>query len=192
MNKEQLTAKLKQYPVAIIGISVAILLAAFGYLRISKLPVLENEVRILSERQEAILNNDVRSTDLVEHVEKLQVQIKDLSERLLSRQDKLGNYQPFYQLAKDTGVTISQLNQDETSGPAPGGDFRPKLTLFAPVQFTMTAVGPYTGILDFLYGLQTGKQFVYVDKYTLQASAKPEEANSIVLAVTIQCLGKLQ
>ena len=190
MNVEAIVAKLKRYPVAVGCAVLVVVLIGVLYLRGSRISVLEEERNQMDREWKAIGENKLRAVELKTHLEKLNVIIDKIDERLMSVASKAINYQYFYKLEKNSGVRMGYLNQSETSGQA-AQKGATNLELFQPITFKVTAEGTFKQILSFLYEMQHGNYLTIITYFSCSgiAAEDEEEQDLLNLSLTVQVLG---
>ena len=165
------------------GVLLIIVLGLFLYLRGGRIPELKAERDILDRKWAAFEKNDIRSTDLQEHVNKFKHITEQIEGRLMNKEEKAVNYQYFYQLEQSSGISLSALNQS----PGPSSSSL-KLSLYEPLEYTVGVMGKYQDVLNFLYELEHGKFFPRIETFSCN-SASEEEANIVRVNMKLDILG---
>ena len=186
MDPKIILAKIKQYPFAVGGAVVSIILIILIWQRGGISEILEAERDEVDKEWTIIEENDRRAVQLKEHVAQLKANAAELGERLMSAEQRALNYQYIFELEAEAGIRIQSLNQAELSKTRKKG--APKLTLFQPITYTLSARGTYTQILDFLNKLHRGKYFVRVDDFN-SSSASQVEPGLVSISLSMDFLG---
>ncbi len=183
MDSEALLAKLKQYPIAVGGVVLAIVFGLLIYFRGGKIPELEAKQEDLDLRWKTIQTNAKQAVDINEDVSRMTQFAGEIDERLIDRDARAINYQYFYRLEESSGVSLTTLNQS-ASVPA----ISVPLSLTAPVEYAVAAAGTYPQILNFLYSLEHGRIFSRIETFSCTA-ASDEEANNVKINLKMSILG---
>ncbi len=181
MNKELLLAKLKQYPLAVVSVGIALVLILIIYMRSGRLPSLEAELEQMEMTLEVIQNNDLRAVDMQAHLDTITADSEEIDARLLNQDDKAINYQYIFQLEQRCGVRLDNLQQKVPTDNDIGDHYKA-------VNFDISASGTYKQILNFVYELQNGKYFTRIDRFNYNAVGELEP-NLVKIDIKIAVLG---
>ncbi len=167
MNTEAIIAKLKQYPLAVVSVALALVLVAVIYLRSGRVPTLKENLEEKETSWSVIQNNDLRAVDMQKHIDKITAMSEEIDSRLLVPGDKAINYQYLFQIEQRSGVRLENLQQkplveDEVS------------EHYAPIYYDLSASGTYKEILNFIYELQNGRFFTRIDRFSCNAVGELE------------------
>lgn len=189
MNAQFIIAKLKQYPIAVGGVLVILLLAIGVFLRKSKVPELEGELVKIENQWGAISANNKESASLPEHVKEISAFGEEIQSRLIVREDKAINQQYFYGLEEKTGITLTLLSQSDTPPPPRPPPGKPTLTLYSPIEFSVGVAGNFQQVLEFLYRLEHGQYFSRIDGFSTNSIGLDNE-DQIQISLKMDMLGR--
>ncbi len=190
MSNEQFIALIKKNPITVVCIVLVIAIGLFTYYRMDELP---EQDRILVETQteaERLAANKKNSERLKDQYDALVVANKQIDARLIRMSDLTRNHGYFDKLEADTGVKLTLIQQTLTSPPPQGKG--PK-QVFTRVPFSITAVGDYASLLEFLRHLENGNAYCRVLSCTINAAtpqqAGGERTNTLTLRLGLELLG---
>ncbi len=181
MNKELLLAKIKQYPLAVASVGIALVLILVIYMRSGRLPSLEAELEQMETTWDVIQNNDLRAIDMQVHLDTISAATEEIEARLLDPEEKAINYQYIFQLEPKFGVRLDNLQQKDSTDNDVGDNFKT-------VNFDISASGTYKQILNLVYELQNGKFFTRIDRFNFNAVGELEP-NLVQIDLKIAVLG---
>ena len=117
MNTEAIIARikqyLKQYPLAVGSVVVSIIMIVLLSTRGSNVVNLETRRDDLEKKWSDMQQNDVRAVGMADHVNKIREVSSDIKDRLMVREQKAINYQYFYSLERDNGISLTRLSQSD-------------------------------------------------------------------------------
>ncbi len=189
MNTQFIIAKIKQYPIAVGGGLVILILAVGIFLRKGKVPELEGELVTIEEQWKAIDFNNRQSTSFAEHMEKISAYGDEIQTRLMVREDKAINQQYFYGLEEDTGIAMNLLSQSDTLPPASPLPGKPNLSLYSPIEFSVGVSGTFNQVLDFLNQLEHGNYFTRIEGFSC-GNVQGPDMDSVQVSLKMDILGK--
>lgn len=190
MDTQLILAKIKQFPIAVGAVAVALVFGVILFLRSSAVPEAETERDRLSSQVQTMSRNVQQSKDLPEHAEQITEYAENLQSRLMDASNRPTNFRYFYELAERSGVQIDQLNQREIEiKPNAPPEDRPNLKLFAPIQYTVVATGDFPSILSFLYEIRNGTYFTRTDAFSV-AAGQDDLPGILEVSLTMDVLGK--
>ena len=151
----QVMDKLKQYPVAVIGVIVLLLCAGVTFLRsglVEELTVQEDE---LAARIQTINGNAKNSKDLEQDVAALDAYVVSINERLFDRKQRSINTAFFYSFEDRLDIVISSVNQLAAENPALMKGGPNELKRYSAVSYDIDVSGSFQEILAFLYEIHS-------------------------------------
>ncbi len=177
MNAQALLAKLKQYPLAVAGTVIALIFLVLLYFSSSTVSDLEGRYTEIETELNTILKNNENAVGLEQELTEANKLVEELDERLMLDDAKADHYQYFLGIAETSGVSISDpvyggyLNPDEKG-------VKVDTKEFAQIEYSLDISGEYQQVLDFLYGLRTGKYFIRESRLALSTR---QDANGPVV-----------
>ena len=188
MDISVILEKVKQYPIAVGAVLASILLALVFFLRKDNVPNLEVERDVFKAQWNAVLENDKRSVDLIDHVTTAKEASQDVRGRLMDRSQKAKNYQYFYQLEEQTGISLARIAQSDALPPANPPPGKPKITLFSPITYSISVAGEFQKVVKFLYEMEHGKYFTRVEKFSCGLSGN-DALGTVQISLQMEVLG---
>ena len=190
MDVQLILAKIKQYPIAVGGGVLVLVMLVLLYFRGGNVPALNERYDQLKAEIAVISANRDHAAGLEEDVEAVNALLETVDDELLVRDQRAINVNFFYELEESMPVRLISVNQLD---PAPEGGRGPKppnaLTHYEVVTFTLVAEGTFEEMLNFLYELRTGDKLLKVrDLVALPSGEGGPDQLSVEL--TIQGLGK--
>ncbi|WOO41408.1 hypothetical protein [Rubellicoccus peritrichatus] len=180
MNAQDLLAKAKQYPIAVGGGLVCLVIIAFLYFTSSTPGELEVKYSEVEREVETIKQNETQSKDLEANVQQATKMVEEIDSRLILASNKTGHKRYFQGLVEQSGVKMSKdpyLNR--TLNPGEKG-VQMSTTEFAQVEYNLEVSGEFQKVMDFLYLLRTGEHFIVESRLLL--SSNPQIAQDLVTA----------
>ncbi|MGJ3241591.1 MAG: hypothetical protein ACFE0O_01335 [Opitutales bacterium] len=189
MDVQQILAKIKQYPIAVGGGFLVLVMGVLLYLRGGMVPDLDRRYDELKAEIAVISANRDNAAGLESDVEAINDLLDAVTSELMVRDQRAINVNFFYELEEDLPVRLISVNQLD---PAPTGGRGPKLPTeldnFEVITFKVVTEGTFENVLRFLYQIRTGAKLLKVrDVITLPSEAGP---NQLSAELTIQALGK--
>ncbi len=189
MNIQAIIAKLKQYPIAVGGVVFILVFGAAFFMRKSKAPELEGERVKLEKKWQDIVDNTREATDIATHMEKISEYSAETQSRLMVRESKALNQQYFYGLEEETGLSLTLLAQSDAPPPPRPPPGKPNLTLYSPVDFSVSVTGTFSEVLDFLYRLENGRYFTRIEGFST-SSTGGADTDQIQISLKMDILGQ--
>lgn len=183
MNSEQLIAKLKQYPLALICLLVVLVMFVLIFLRGDRLPTLEAEAQTLQQTVDVINTNSKNSVGLAQNVEQLQQLTENIDSRVIDPEAKTDNYRYFLAMAEKAEV---QLVDPSMSKVASGAGMK----VYPLVEYPLSVSGEFDNVLKFLYYLRTGRHIIRIDAMTLSPKEGSAVKYNVQASVQISGIGK--
>ena len=188
MNTEAILSRIKQYPLAVGSVVLSILLIILLSTRGSNVANLETRRDDLEKKWSDMQQNDVRAVGMADHVNKIREVSSDIKARLMVREQKAINYQYFYSLERDNGISLTRLSQsDVVVDKTPPG--KPTLNLYSPIEYSVSISGPFRQVIQFLHDLEHGKYFTWIDNFSVSSTSQTEKGG-IQVSMTMDTLGE--
>lgn len=165
MNTEQLIAKLKQYPIAVIGGIAAVVFAVVIYFTMGAPDSLRQEDAKLESQWATMDRNRTMAINLDTELAQAKKVVEAVKGKLISIQNKTANYQHFYQLEVASGATIINVFQEDV--PRAADPAKPSPTLYNVVVVRLELQGTLEQVATFFEKLYSGDRVLRVDNYTL-------------------------
>lgn len=190
MDPQLILAKIKQYPIAVGGGVLVLVMLVLLYFRGGNVPALDERYEALKAEISVISANRDNAAGLEDDVAAINTLLEEVESELLVRDQRAINVNFFYELEEAMPVRLISVNQLD---PAPTGGRGPKppnaLDHYEVITFTLVAEGTFEEMLDFLYELRTGDKLLKVrDLVALPSGEGGPDQLSVEL--TIQGLGK--
>lgn len=167
MNLSVISKILTEYPVLFVCGVVTPLALVLLLMRSPKLKLYEGELADLERQWEQILTNTERSTGLEADTAALEQGLEAIEERLMQVENVAINYEFFYDLEKETGITMNQFSQ----GNASDGSAIPlgveKLRHFSVIPYDLTITGSMDQLLGFMDSLNRQNYIIRLDMFRL-------------------------
>ncbi|MFQ3223930.1 MAG: hypothetical protein ACI8Z5_000169 [Lentimonas sp.] len=160
----QFMDKLKQYPVAVVGVIVLLLCAGIALLRsgvVDELTIQEDE---LQARIGTIDRNVRNSKNLEQDVAALDAYVALIDERLFNRKQRSVNTNFFYSFEDTLDILISDVNQMAAEDPSLIKGGPNELKLYSGVSYEIRVDGSFQEILGFLYEIHNADALMRVAK----------------------------
>jgi len=182
MTAADITAAFKKHPIGFVCGLLSVILAVLVYLQTSETDANQADFEAKSGEAAKITANVNASKNLVEQVQEIQSQVKELESRLVRAGQLAINLQYFYKLEADTNVKLLDIRQNAT--PRSGGSY-------TPVPFTVTVQGPYKQIMVFLNRLENGAHFCHFSGVTFSKLANDTSSSATMsLTLNLELLGQ--
>ncbi|NDV62580.1 hypothetical protein G0Q06_08965 [Puniceicoccales bacterium CK1056] len=167
MNLSVISKKFSEYPVIFVCGVITPLALVLLFMRAPKLEQYETELSDLEREWEQILTNTERSNGLEEDIAALESGLEDIESRLMRVENVAINYEFFYDLEEETGVTLNQFSQ----GVASDGSEIPmgleKMKHFSVIPYDLTIAGSMDQLLGFMDVLNRQNYIVRLDMLRL-------------------------
>ncbi len=184
MNKELIIQIVRKYPIAAVGLVVAILLGGVLYLRSGTLPEEQSKYEELEKTVEVIRRNKISAVNLEQNLEEIRGLVADMESRLMREGARTDHLRYFLRLAEDSQVEMSDpLN---TGRVAPGA--KAPLKIYPQLEWRITVRGNLASVLDFIHKSRTDFHPASLQSLTLfpvqgsRSDAVAAELNLSVLA----------
>jgi hypothetical protein len=145
--------KIKQYPVAIVGVVLLICLVGFGFFRSGIVDELSIKEEDLITRAQTISENIKNSKNLSQDLEVLEGEVATIDERLFRRRELAINTDFFYSFEDSFDIRISEVKQLPNVDPSLISSGPNGLKLYSAISYEVTASGSFQEILAFLYDI---------------------------------------
>jgi high-affinity nickel permease len=192
MQKSDVVASLRSYPIPWICGLVGLLCVPYLYFTGDKVLQLETE-RDALRREVSILSTNVREgVDLEEHVKQIKGASDQLERRLLDRDQNAINVGFFFTFAQSHPVEISDVFQRATIAEKPNPTAAEIWTLkhFAVVPFDMKLIGVMNDLMDFIYALEQSDRIIRVRSFDLFQAPASKELGNMEMNLSLLLLAK--
>ncbi|WP_269525614.1 GspMb/PilO family protein [Coraliomargarita parva] len=172
MKPKDIIDLIKQYPLAVVCVIVALISAVTYYLRGDILGELTTTETELTSRLRVIDENSKNSKGLEADAKSLEEKVELIESRLFQQDERAINTNFFYSFEDDVDVVISNVNQ------LPGEDpvFAPKgphaLKLHGTLVYEITVNGSFPQLAKLLYALNAADPFIRVSDLQMAQSGK--------------------
>ena len=153
MTAADITTTFKKQPIGFICGLLIIVLAVLLYLQGSETDTNQADYESKSGEATRIIANVNASKNLVEQVQEIQAQVKDLESRLVRSSQLAVNLQYFYKLEAETNVKLLDVRQNAV--PRGSG------LSYTGIPFSVTIQGPYKQVMFFLNRLENGRHLCH-------------------------------
>lgn len=167
MNTEQLLAKLKQYPVAVIGAAATLVFGIAIYFTMGAPAELRKQDSALETQWSVMDANRTRAVNLDAELAKAKEAVDSIKGKLLSIQNKTANYQYFYDLEVASGATIVNVFQEDS--PRASDPAKPSPTLYGVMVVRLELQGSLEQVAAFFDRLYAGERLLRVENYTISS-----------------------
>jgi len=171
MNSEQIIAKLKQYPVAAVGLVLTLVLAVVYYLRMPVLPELRDTFDNYEKQVEQINQNKKNSVDLDAHLKQANEIVSNIEKRLIDPDASIANSGYFLRLREESAInfgsgTVPKPSYFDVDDKKNKNDAR-ATKVYAQMEYKLKLEGELAKVLDFIYRLKTGHHLFVVDSISI-------------------------
>jgi len=189
MNVTEVVSKLKQYPIPVVGCVVILLAAGVLFMRKPKVDDLAYQVEEKVDVLEKVQRNTERAIGLEEDVEIIEAYRDEINDRLMVEEEVATNYAYFYNLERQTGIRIVNINQKASLDKASKPPQIPATNSYSVIPYTLAIQGSFAQVLDFVHRLERGKYLLRIDKFNTTTQTT-EAASVIVASMDIFILGE--
>lgn len=184
--------RLKQYPVACGATLLFIVFGILLFIRSPRLSDLEANLETKEQEWSQIEDNVRRSKGLDLHVEEIRNFEQQINKRLLNPLSPELNYDYFYDLERESGVTITNQAQGAVVDPKSRrvAGF-PTLKAYEAVSYTLNIKGSFPQILEFATRVSNGKFVTRISGFNL-TKADRTIGGDIVATIQMQILSEKQ
>ena len=165
----QILDKLKQYPVAVLGVLAILLCVGAIVLRggaVDELTVKEEEV---SSRLRIINGNIKNSKNLEEDVAALDVYVAAINGRVFHREQRSMNTDFFYSFEDELDILISDVSQMAAVDVALDKGGPNELKLYSAISYDVKVEGSFKEILEFLHEIHSVDALLRVAEFEVKA-----------------------
>lgn len=185
MNIQLIIAKIKQYPIAVGSVVLALALLAGILVRKGGLPDMEQQQETLQNRVNVIRTNAEAAKGLDEQVEQLSGMVETIRARTLRRSELTANVGYFYGFEEPGVLDIESVNQLRSdAGNAPGAR-----DLYETIRFTIQVDTTYDRLVRFTHDLRKGAKIVRIESIGVTPSSPGSER--VKASLSIRTLGEL-
>ena len=174
---------------------ILVVCASVYLLHMDKKADLDSEIEQLDIRMSAVLKNMKNSAGLEEDLVAVSELIEQLDTRLFDPLELATNYNYFYKIESNTGVSLSGLKQLEVKESETNKSKRrmPKSTKnsYQKIRYHMNATGEYGQIVNFMRELEGGSSFYRLEKFRL-SRPKESEGEALSMDVSFLVLGRTE
>ena len=150
MNLSVISKKLRQNPVLVVcGILIPLTLILL-FMRGSKIEEYESQLSELEREWRTINTNIERSTGLEEDIEAIEAGVETIQDRLMNVDEVAANYEFFYDLERQAGVSVSQFSQGMATDGKALALGREAFRHFSIVPYDIAMTGTLPQILSFV------------------------------------------
>ncbi len=188
MNSQALIKLLKQYPAAIGGGVLCLILTAILFLRWDRLAELEFAYEEADRESELIRQNEINAVNLNANLQSLEAYVAEIDTRLMQPDARTDHYRYFLQLAERSGVHIDEPTLAEVLGPGAGGQ---ETTQYGQAEYGLRASGAYPKVLEFVRSLQLGHYISRIDRleiYPIPATAAQAGSPQVAAEIRVRFL----
>lgn len=171
MNVQDILSKIKQYPIPVGGLIIALVLVGVFMSRKGIYPVLDSEVKALETQLSIFNKNERNALNLSNDVARAKELLEDVRGRLMDRRDVASNQGYFYDLERISGVSIVDDIREKserycTSLPEPKN--------FDVIRFSIKVDGRFNEIMEFVNLLESGTHLSYVESFVMSSGQAGE------------------
>ncbi len=196
MDVQFILSKIKQFPVAVGSVVLAILLLVGWYVRGRGLPEMQATMEELEKEVRLIRANADQATGLEDDLTALQELVGQIDDRLMVREERAINVQYFYNFDLEEGlVDIISVNQMavQGGGPGRGAPGQPGApTNYELITFSAQAQGTWDEVLQLLYRLRNGDKIMRISSFSMtpKGTVGPD-ADILIVDLRIEAVGRL-
>lgn len=176
-----LITQIKEYPVALTGIAIALVLAVLILLNGNRLPELEQEEAELISQLKRMERNAVNAVHLDQQLAEARQLVGAIDDRLMNLQDRTVNFRHFLALEEQFGVVLSDPRL-ATDLPGRSGSAH-----YGSIHYRIAIRGLLNNCLGFVEKLRTGLYLVRIHSLELTAGGVGDE---VVMQVDFRVMGK--
>lgn len=185
----KILGRLKAYPIAIAAGLLTLVFAGVLFLRSSSLDALEFSLQEKESEWNRVSGNLTRARDLEAHLAQIKAYDAEVNARLMDPEERALNYDYFYALEAESGVSLASLNQggvvETKNSNEPGiAEFK-KYRL---IGYNLAVEGDFTSIVKFVSLLADGEYFARISSFSI-ARAPQAAAGTLTVNLQMQVLG---
>ena len=187
MNAQQILAKLKAYPLAVVLLLVTMALGGWAYYRSGMLDDLQGERDTVAAQNDQTSENVKDGENLKDQLDELTTAVAKFKPGLITPSAVIPNQQYFYDFEQTTGVQILDI---EEAGSVPGKDpAEPSTTTFR-----LGATGSWDNILSFIDALQAGPHYLRFSQFRIEKADQTRSgsgtAQPLKISFAVEVLGQ--
>lgn len=129
--------------------------------------------------------NLTSATQLVDDLKTVTEANRMVHERAINPADLARNLQYFYRLEAETGVKFTDLRQMGSGSTAPATAKKQPVSTYVPVNYTISVVGDFPKLINFLRNLEQGAHF-----YRLNGMTASGTGSTVTLNLNVDLLGQ--
>lgn len=187
MNLSAISKKFAEYPVLFVCGIITPLALILLFMRAPKLEQYETELSDLERQWEQILTNTERSSGLEEDIAALEAGLEDIESRLMDVENVAVNYEFFYDLEKETGISLDQFSQGVASNGSEIPMGREKMKHFSVIPYDLTLSGSMDQVLGFMDVLNRQEYIVRLDMLRFYPSTAGAAGSDDLLGGRLRC-----
>lgn len=185
----KIVGRLKAYPIAIAAGLLTLVFAIVLFLRSSSISALEFSLQEKESEWNRVSGNLKRARDLEAHLARIQEYEGNVNGRLMDPEERALNYDYFYALEAESGVSLASLNQGgvvETKNSNEPGikEFK----TYRLVGYNLAVEGDFDSVVEFLSLLANGEYFARISSFSV-ARAPQAAAGTLTVNLQMQVLG---
>lgn len=189
MNTELILTKIKEFPIAVAGVVVALIAGVIFFIRGGTVPELEAEMNRAQDTLRVVSQNRNQSIGLKQDVEKLRAFISEMEAQSFDSAERAANINYFYGFEADADIRIISIGQGgaitpRTKGKAPFTE----LKLHAVVPVEMEAMGTFKDLLTYAHRIRIGDKLARIHSLDFTAGSALE--TEMTLKATFEILGE--
>lgn len=184
MTFQDITEKLKRFPIPSICGGIILVCFLSFYLRMNLITDLEIRQDEASRESNQVDMNIVAGASLDAHVAQMRTKLAELNERIVSPSELANNLKYFYSFESQTGVALADLRQNPPTPPGRGAK-----PIFSPVGYNVVLSGTFAQAVAYFSELENGPRLYHLKSFTLQRGHEGKQ-NSVTLALNLDLLGR--
>lgn len=190
MNIQVIIAKIKQYPVAVGAVVLAVVLLAVLYMRSGEIPEMEARQQSLSSEVETYEKNETAAVELDSHLEQLNSLTSKIDNRLMDRSRLTGNVAYFYNFEEEGKLDIESVNQVPLGNMSRAQEREAAKRIYDEIDFTIQVEGTFERLIQFVHDLRMGEKIVRVEDIGISPVSGNQTSPRLRATFSINALGK--
>lgn len=182
MTNQELVALLKKNPISVGCAVLTLLMVGGSYWRSDALPEATANLEQKSTEGQRLAANLQNSAQLNDQYAAISAAGKEITARLVHPGELAKNLQYFYKIEADTGTKLIELRQ------LPPAAIKGAKPNFIPVTYSVSLLGDYNQVLEYLRRLEHGTYFCRV--LTSGVTGATVERGPLKLSLTVDLLGQ--
>jgi len=183
MKSSALIAKLKQFPVGVIGFVLSVVLLVLIYMRGGIIEEKQALMESLEADEKKMSMNLQNGVGIEEDLAAAQAIIDKVSEKLIEPENSLVNMRYFYSLESKAGIRMENPQRSSFVPAAKGQNY-------SVVKYNISATASLPDMLDFVLMLRSDKYLSVIESLNLEHSPSAQNQNRVSATVTVKILGK--